>query len=297
MHPGRSSKWLTWLAAIAVFFCGCRARQESRADDFLRLSNVGKAQFDRGDATLAAATFEKALQLNPANSDAKLNLANTLLLLDRNEEALKLARSVFDQDRNAAAAYYVAGMAENHQRHFSDAIKLLTEAKQIDITVNAVSFQLGLAYEGVTNYDAAIEQYEEIEKFAPDFPGIHYRIAQAYIRKGRADDAARQMDLHRDWLAKHPKQALTASAVERCKYTEARVPFTLEQPDPRGNQVHFVDVSASAFAAKYSGPVGVLDFASDGHNHLLVRDGDSFPHERPVVRIHQRWNLFAMVGR
>jgi hypothetical protein len=199
------------------------------------------------------------------------------LLADQNERAIQLANAVLEQDRSAATAYYIAGCANNHLRRFEEAVKNLTQAKNIDITVNAVSLQLGLAYEGMTNYDAAIEQYEEIEKFEPDFPGLHYRLAQVYLRANRAEDAAKQLELHRQWLAKFPNRNLSAAAIEKCKYTEARIPYRPELPDPAGVQVTFVDASATAFGGKkFAGPIGVIDFAHDGRNHLLVRDGESF---------------------
>ncbi len=263
--------------AVAFLLTACRDKRHAGGDgEFLRLSNVGKAQLDRGDAPAAVATFEKALKLEPAHPAAKLNLANALLLAEQNERALALAKSVAESDRNNAAALYVAGVAENRLRNFTEAVKFLTETKNLDKTLNPVSFQLGLAYEGLTNYSAALQEYEEIEQFEPDFPALHYRLAQLYLRTNRQADAAKQMDLHKDWLARHASVSLSAAALERCKYTQAHVPFQLEQPDEKGIHVTFKDVSREAFAQKFTGPVGVIDFARDGRNHLLVGDGASF---------------------
>jgi hypothetical protein len=270
------SRWTLGALVLAIVCVVAGCGKKSSDEEFLRLSNVGRAQLDRGDAAAAVATFEKALALSPSHVDAKLNLANALLLADRIERALKLAVTVIEADRNNAAALYIAGVAENRARNFTNAIKFLTEAKNIDKTVNAVSFQLGLAYEGLTNYTAAIEQYEEIEQFEPDFPAIHYRLNQLYLRTNRQADAAKQIELHQQWIAKHPNVSLTPATLERCKYTQARVPFKIEQPDEKGVRVVFTDVSREVFAQKFSGPVGVIDYARDGRNHLLARDGDSF---------------------
>ena len=58
------------------------------------------------------------------------------------------------------------------------------------------------------------------------------------------------------------------------------MPFQLEQPDRDGVKVVFTDVTAQVFpdanGAAFTGPVGTIDFARDGTNHLLVRQGDSF---------------------
>jgi tetratricopeptide (TPR) repeat protein len=265
-----------------LLLTACRQKSDRAAasgDEFLRLSNVGKAQLDRGEAAPAVASFEKALALQPDHPDARLNLANAHRLLGNDAQARALAESVLTLERGSAPALYVAGVAALHQRDFTNAIQFLQQAKDLDIRVNAVSLQLGLAYEGIARWEEALAQYEEIAQFDPDYPGVHFRLATVYRRLGRETDAQAQTTAHTAWLAKTPNANLTPAGLERCKYTEARVPFQLEQPARDGIKVVFTDVSAEAFASagtKLSGPVGVIDFARDGTNHLLVRDGDSF---------------------
>ena len=281
--PGMGSSLPRKLFALclsAVFLlAACRKKQGSagESDDFLRLSNVGKAHLDRGETQPALAAFEKALALNPNHPDAKLNLANACLLAGEDAKARTLATSVLEQERASAPALYVAGVAALRARDYTNAIQMLQQAKDIDIRVNAVSLQLGLAYEGLGKYDEALAQYEEIAQFEPEFPGLHFRLSQVHQRLGRAPDAAAQLQTHQQWLAKNPNANLTPAGLARCKYTEARVPFQLEQPDRDGIKIVFKDVTSEAFGgAKFSGPVGVIDFSRNGTNHLLVRDGESF---------------------
>ncbi len=266
-----------FLGAIFLFAACRKTESGATGDDFLRLSNVGKAHLDRGEAAPALAAFEKALALNPNHPDAKLNLANALLLAGEDAKARALAASVLEQDRSSATALYVSGVAALRARDFTNAIQLLQQAKDIDIRVNAVSLQLGLAYEGLGKYDEALAQYEEIAQFEPEFPGLHFRLSQVYQRLGRAPDAAAQLQAHQQWLAKNPNANLTPAGLARSRYTEARVPFQLEQPEREGIKVTFTDVTSEVFgSAKFSGPVGTIDFAQNGTNHLLVRDGESF---------------------
>ena len=272
------------LLAALCLLPACREKVPRAAtgngDDFLRLSNVGKAQLDRGEAAPAVASFEKALALQPDHPDARLNLANALLLAGDDAKARALAESVLAAERGSAPALYVAGVASLHQRDFTNAIQFLQQAKDLDIRINAVSLQLGLAYEGIVRWEEALAQYDEIAQFDPDFPGLHFRLATVYRRLGREADAQAQTTAHSAWLAKTPNASLTPAGLERCKYTEARVPFQLEQPLRDGVKVVFTDVSTEAFpkldGGALSGPVGVIDFARDGTNHLLVRHGDSF---------------------
>src|SRR3954466_11680523 len=98
--------------AFIFLFAGCRKKENAAArngDEFLRLSNVGKAQLDRGEAQPAIAAFEKALALNPNHPDAKLNLANACLLAGDNVRAWVAAMSVLEQEHSSAPAFYVAG--------------------------------------------------------------------------------------------------------------------------------------------------------------------------------------------
>ena len=248
-------------------------------DEFLRLSNVGKAQLDRAEALPALASFERALALQPNHPDAKLNLANACLLADQNERALQLATAVLASERASAAAFYVAGLAELRQRHFTNAVQFLQQARDLDPRVNAVSLHLGLAYEGLGRFEEALALHEEIAQFDPNFPGVHFRLATVLRRLNREADAQTQTAAHTDWMAKNPKANLTPAGLERCKYTEARVPFQLEQPEREGVKVVFTDATAVVFpegGGKFAGPLGVIDFASDGTNHLLVREDASF---------------------
>src|SRR5262249_51207209 len=60
-----------------------------RGDDFVRLTNVGKNYFDRGEADKAIASFQQALQANPTHPDAHLNLANAYFLAGQYDNAIK----------------------------------------------------------------------------------------------------------------------------------------------------------------------------------------------------------------
>src|SRR5258706_79312 len=65
---------------------------------------------------------------------------------------------------------------------------------------------------------------------------------------------------------------------ERCKHTQAKLPFKLEQPLVDGVKVVFTDATASIVGnvSACRGPLAVIDFAHDGRNSLFVRDADGF---------------------
>lgn len=277
--PNPTSRLLTivilLLLGAGLFFFRARVNHSSD-DEFVRLGNIGKSQYEKGEAAQAVATFQKALALRPADTNALLNFANALLLADRADEVIPQAQSILARDPDSAAAHYLIGCAHLRRARFVEAVKSLTAAKTIDQTINAVSFQLGLAYEGMTNYDEAFKQWSEVVQYEPDHPSAHYRLSQLLNRTGKPDEAAKELELHRKISAKLNAPSSGPAAFESCKHTQIRLSFKFEEPDKTGVKVVFTDVTATAIpagAAKFHGPIGVIDFNQDGRNHLLVAEG------------------------
>ena len=112
----------------------------------MRLSNIGRNYYEKGDAQKAIEPLQKALALSPSNADAHLNLANAYLRADQPDKAAQEAEEALKLERTAAA-FYVLGCAQLRLGHAKEAVQALQQAKDIDRTVNAVSFQLGRAFQ------------------------------------------------------------------------------------------------------------------------------------------------------
>lgn len=274
----RANRFFAILGGVALLtlLAGCSkpAAPEPEAGepvDFIRLLNVGKSQYDKGDAAEAAETFQTAVSANPTSIDARLNLANALLLADRPDAVLEHVNYVLASDSGNAAAHYLKGCAHLRLQQFEPALQALQQAKDIDRTVNEVSFQLGIAHEGLGQTDAAIAQWRETIQFGPDHPAAYYRLAQLLIRTGNPDEGAELLEKHQEVVAGRTLGADVAT-FERSVYTRIRVPFVLEQPDPTGVQVAFVDVTADWLpaAAELGGPIARIDFRQSGRPGLLA---------------------------
>src|SRR5262249_42347446 len=74
--------------------------------------------------------------------------------------------------------------------------------------------------------------------------------------------------------------AVSDTTFERSKYTQARVPFRLEQPDKEGIKIRFIDATKEVLgdgAENFSGPIGVIDAHRTGWNSLfVVENGQGF---------------------
>ncbi|MBM3846555.1 MAG: tetratricopeptide repeat protein, partial [Verrucomicrobia bacterium] len=250
LAPNRSKTGspLTWalgfaliLSSIALSGCG-RSDSPSGAqappgpagsaeDAFFSFSNTGRNFYERGEADRAVTNFQQAARLQPGNADARINLANALLLGNRSQEAIAEAEAALAADPHQAAALYILGCAHLRLGKAEPAVKALQSAKDIDRTINEVSFQLGRAHQMLGNHEAAIAEFEEVIRFGPQHPAAHYALSQSLLRANRKEDADKALAEHQKIHAGRPPQITDPALFERSKHTQARVPFRQAPPD------------------------------------------------------------------
>jgi len=266
--------WFISLALAALL--GCSGKKQ---DEFTKLTNTGKNYYDQGQFDKAIAAFERAVPLQPEHPDAHLNLANAYLRANQPQKALQHAEEVLKLDHSSGAAHYISGCASLRSGKPLEAVKSLQQAKDIDRTINAVSFQLGLAHQQAGNFADAAEQFQEVVKFEPNHGAAHYALSQVLLRLNRTGEAQQALAQHEKIKAGQPTRITDPALFEKCRYTEIRAPFELEQPDLKGIAVTFTDATAKAFgsaAGTYSGPVGVIDLEHTGWNSLFAVESNSF---------------------
>ena len=263
--------------------CGRKSANESSAlaDDFIRLMNAGKNYLDQGQGNKAIEVYTKAVKMMPADPDVHLNLANAYLVTGNAEAAIAEADKVLEVDSNAAAGYFVKGSAYSRLQKYEDALKALQAARNLDPVEPALAYQLGLAHLNLKHYEEAIGAFGEVLASDPNHPSAHYQLSQAYLRAGQEAEAQKELEIHQKIAAANAGKSLTPADFEKSRFTQARVPFKLEQPTKPGITVRFSDQTQNKFghlAGKYRGPVGILDPNHStnqlGLNSLFVLEPD-----------------------
>jgi Flp pilus assembly protein TadD len=268
---------LVFLTLLVGFLAMFRSSPPGR-DDFIRQSNLGKTYLDQGESAKAAAAFERALALQPHDTNALLNLSRACLRANEAERSLRLAQEALDMAPSSAAACYLAGCSALRLGRFTNAVQYLQQAKDLDRAVNAVSFQLGRAYQQMGQWKAALDAFQEVVRFEPEHPAAYYNLSQVLLRLGQSEEAKQALETHQRIRESKPSPSSDPSVFERCLYTQAKVPFRLEQPDPHGIRVAFVDATRTVFPqddGPFHGPVGVLDLNGNGRYSLLVGAGSN----------------------
>ncbi len=276
------------LVALVVAQAGCgrdpasaSAADQSKTDAgpparFFSLMNAGKNHLDQGDATNALAVYTEAAELVPQDADVHLNLAIASLVADRGAEALREAEEVLRLNPNSAAAYFVRGSAHLRLSQAEDAVKALENARRIDPGEPATCFQLGKARMELMQWEEAIVAFREGLALDPNHlhAAVHFLLGQSLLRAGRQGEARKELQQHLVGLEVGGPPTTSAS-FEKSRHTQARVPFRLDQPDPGGIAVRFVDATREVLgegADRYSGPVGVIDVDHSGWNGLFVQE-------------------------
>src|SRR6266567_5558741 len=270
--------WIAFGLCLVLLAAIVFLRVPQQGDRFTRLMTRGNGYLEIGDASNAITAYARAMELAPENIDVRLNLANAFLLAGDHQKVTEQCEQVLSLDHNAAAAYYLMGCAHLRLDQAEQAVQAFQQSQRIDPAVTALNFQLGLAQERLGHLEDAIHEFQAVIQYETNHLAAHYRLSQLYQRAGRAAEAAQALQVHQQILAANPNPPNDPAIFERCKYTQPRIAFALEQPERRGIPVRFVEATAAAFAqpSAYHGPVAVLDYNHEGRNSLFVMQGDGF---------------------
>jgi tetratricopeptide (TPR) repeat protein len=165
----------------------------------------------RNQQNLAAVeAYRRALALEPDSADASVGLgvAQSSAGLMKEAEATFLAGlKKFPKDAMHRQAYGVllARMAESGATSPDRAAQMLESALALDASLAEAHYQLGSLALARDDAASAASHFEAAARNGLDDSRLHYSAARAFRRLGKADEAARHMDLFRQ-----RKQAETA---------------------------------------------------------------------------------------
>ena len=167
---------------------------------------LGVIYHQQGRLSDAEAMFQEALRINPAYTEAALNLAVTFNDLGKYREAKEIYQTAMNASRNAprqldpfakgkianmhaevGAAYHTVGLYEDAVREYEHALALCP--KFVDIRT-----KLGTTYREMGNMQAAVREFERVKAENPNFAMARLHLGLSYYAVGRNDEAAHEWE-------------------------------------------------------------------------------------------------------
>ena len=153
---------------------------------------IGVASLSEGNLQSAFVEFQRALQLNPDNKDALVNLGYIHLQFEEFEKAKGLFLRAVRIDPQFSDAYTYLGVTYIKMRQWKEAIDPLKKALSNVLYKNPgqAFYYLGMAYYRTGLFDNAVDAFKDSIKRSPSTPQAYYGLSLAYNKIGRYGDAA-----------------------------------------------------------------------------------------------------------
>jgi tetratricopeptide (TPR) repeat protein len=136
---------------------------------------LGIAQYEMGDYGNARRNLESALRANPKDDNAELFLSNDLIKLGDFDSAAVHLRQLSQRQPQNQEIWYLLGKV--HMRLSEQALSKLNAIDPDSVYAHEIS---GEVMESMKNFDGALLEYKKAVELAPQQPGTHYLLGNAY---------------------------------------------------------------------------------------------------------------------
>ncbi len=253
---------------------------------FVAAMNAGKAHLENREADPALASYRHAVDLEPENIGARINLALAHLLMRLKKDPQQNLQSAVENldralelDPDCTAAVYLRGLTHIHLNQPTEALADMENAVRLDPVTPTLRFQLGKAYEISDQTDKAEQQYIETIELDALHASAHFKLSRIALRQRRVEEGTKY---NNDFLRLRElfgDASRNTEALESCRYTRAWDPAPPLEPVAESIPVRFVDVTAQWTTGLKSptGPgyaLGVIDADDDDRWDVFVAHAD-----------------------
>jgi tetratricopeptide (TPR) repeat protein len=199
-HPDDAA--LEYILGTALIQDGQTEKGAAVIDRIMRNGNpavasvlMGASQFVAGDYKTAAATLQKALDMNPSVPGAWTLYGRALLGNGENEEAKSAFRRALEADPNDFDACLRLGGVLRHDGDFVGAGPYLEHAIALRPDSAPAQFQIYSLEVATGHLAEARTGFEKLVKQWPDFVEAHLQLATVYARLHQTQESAREQQI------------------------------------------------------------------------------------------------------
>ena len=153
---------------------------------------LGGALTSTGNLHQAITAYRKAVQIDPYNKNARMNLAGLLEHTGNPQEAVQHYVKAITIDPKSVRAHYGLGFALQKSGRMEDAIKLYNRTIEIDPRSVIAYNLLGRALKESGKPQEAMQQYRKAIEVDPKSADAHHNLGMALANSGNAAEAIKE---------------------------------------------------------------------------------------------------------
>jgi tetratricopeptide (TPR) repeat protein len=145
---------------------------------------LGMSYHETGDHVQAEPLLEAAVRANPNDDHLQMALAHDLVDLGKYEAATPYLRSYLERNPKDQQAWYLLG--KTYLQLSEDALGKINQIDPNSVTAHIVAGEID---ESMHNYDGALVEYKKAADLAPQQPGTHEHMGNAFWVTGKWESA------------------------------------------------------------------------------------------------------------
>jgi eukaryotic-like serine/threonine-protein kinase len=142
----------------------------------------------------AGQEFQRAIELNPEDSEAHHLYSHYLLYLGRNAESLAESKRALEIDPLSVDLAFHLAWHYHYMREDDRAMEQARKALELDPNSSQTHLQLALAYEGKRMFPQAIAEYHKVRALSPDSVLGLADLGYVYAISGQRGEARKILD-------------------------------------------------------------------------------------------------------
>ncbi len=228
-----------------------------------------KDGFDYADPTLDEATahYKRALDMEPDNARAHINLANALRAGGKLDEAIAHYVKALDIEPNNAGAHINLGNLLRARGRLDEAVAHYRKALEIEPDNAGAHLNLGNVLQARGILDDAAAHYEKALAIKPGHAGVHINLGNILQAQGKLDESMahyrKALEIEPDHAAAHINLGNLLQA--RGKFDDAIAHYKKALPTDTGNAALYNNLGGAILGAH-----GDLNDAAAYFGHALA---------------------------
>ncbi len=159
------------------------------SDDWVTQSLIAEIQYGMGKTEVALENFQQLLEKKPAFLRLNFNIAESLIRLQRFEEAKPYIDQILKRYPNQALANQLSAIVAMSEEDFETATRRIEKAQNAGLSSALTHYVAGMSHYKLKNYEQAITNLERIVNQVPaNHPAKQMYIA-AKLQTGASNDA------------------------------------------------------------------------------------------------------------